>query len=190
MKSSTLILTTIIFSVGFGLSANGADTYKIDPVHSSVVFSTKHAGVSNFYGRFNEITGTVTFDAADPSKNSVDVTVPVESIDTHSDKRNGHLKSPDFFNAKQFPTMTFKSTKIEGSGDTFKVSGDLTIHGVTKPITIDFKRSPDGQAGQGETRGGGETRFTIKRSDFDMKFMPNAVGDDVNIILSLEGTKQ
>ena len=172
------------------LSTYGADTYKVDPVHSSVVFSIKHNGVTDFYGAFKDISGTVTFDAADPSKSSVELTVPVESVDTRSEKRDQHLKSPDFFNAKQFPTITFKSSKIEGSGDTYKISGDLTVHGVTKPITVDFKRSPDGKGGQGKTMGGGEARFTIKRSDYDMKFMIGPLGDDVNIILSLEGAKQ
>jgi polyisoprenoid-binding protein YceI len=190
MKSAKLIFTSITCSLAFGLSMYGADTYKVDPVHSSLVFSTKHFGVTDFYGRFNEITGTVTFDPADPAKGSVDLTVPVESIDTHNDKRNQHLKSPDFFNAKQFPTLTFKSTKVEGNGNLYKVSGDLVIHGVSKPITIEFKRGTDGKGGQGETRGGGETRFTIKRSDYDMKFMTGGIGDEVNIIVSLEGIKQ
>ena len=160
------------------------------PAAIGLFFSTKHFGVTDFYGHLNEITGNVTFDSADPSKSSVELTVPVESIDTHNDKRNQHLKSPDFFNAKQFPTLTFKSTKVEGTGNSYKVSGDLTIHGVTKPIMIEFKRGADGKGGQGETRGGGETRFSIKRSDYDMKFMTGPVGDDVNIIVSLEGIKQ
>lgn len=190
MKPTKLTFTSILCSVGFALSASGADTYKVDPVHSSLVFSTKHFGVTDFYGHFNEVTGTVTFDAADPSKSSVELTVPVESIDTHNEKRNQHLKSPDFFNAKQFPALTFKSTKVEGTGNSYKVTGDLTIHGVTKPIMIEFKKGADGKGGQGETRGGGETRFTIKRSDYDMKFMTGPVGDDVNIIVSLEGVKQ
>jgi polyisoprenoid-binding protein YceI len=190
MKSSKLIFTGIICSLGFGLSAYGADTYKVDPVHSSVVFGIKHNSVTNFYGAFKEISGTVTFDAADPSKSSVDLTVAVESVDTRSEKRDQHLKSPDFFNAKQFPAITFKSNKIEGSGDNYKISGDLTIHGVTKPITVDFKRGADGKGGQGKTVGGGEAHFTIKRSDYDMKFMIGPVGDDVNIILSLEGAKE
>lgn len=189
MKPIKLIFTGILCSLGLALSASGADTYKVDPVHSSVIFGIKHKGVTNFYGAFKEISGTVTFDAADPSKSSVELTVPVESVDTRDDKRNQHLKSPDFFNAKQFPTITFKSNKIEGSGDTYKVSGDLTIHGVTKPITVDFKRGADG-GGQGKTTGGGEARFTIKRSDFDMKFMVGPLGDDVSIILSLEGPKE
>jgi polyisoprenoid-binding protein YceI len=190
MKPAKLTFTGILCSLAFTISAHGADTYKVDPVHSSVVFSIKHNGVTNFYGAFKEITGTVTFDAADSSKNSVELTVPVESLDTRSDKRNQHLKSPDFFNAKQFPAITFKSNKIEGAGESYKISGDLTIHGVTKPVTVDFKRGPDGQAGPGKTVGGGEARFTIKRSDYDMTFMTGPLGDDVNIILSLEGAKQ
>ena len=189
MKSSKLIVTGILCSLGFGLSAYGADSFKIDPVHSSVIFSTKHNGVSDFYGAFKEVSGTVAFDAADPSKSSVELTVPVESVDTRNDKRDQHLKSPDFFNAKQFPTLTFKSTKVEANGDTYKISGDLTIHGVTKPITVEFKKGPESKGGK-EIRGGGETRFTIKRSDYDMKFMTGPVGDDVNIIVSLEGVKQ
>jgi polyisoprenoid-binding protein YceI len=190
MKSLTLIVTGILCSFGLAHSTQGADTYKVDPVHSSVVFGIKHNGVTDFYGAFKEISGTVTFDAADPSKSSVELSVPVESVDTRNEKRDQHLKSPDFFNAKQFPAITFKSSKIEGSGDNYKISGDLTIHGVTKPITVDFKRGPDGKGGQGKTVGGGETRFTIKRSDYDVKFMVGPVGDDVNIILSLEGAKQ
>ena len=190
MKPSKLIFTGILGSLAFALSAYGGDSFKIDPVHSSVIFSTKHNGISDFYGAFKDVSGTVTFDSADPSKSSVELTVPVESVDTRNEKRDQHLKSPDFFNAKQFPTLTFKSTRIEGTGDSYKISGDLTIHGVTKPITVDFKKGPEGKGGKGEVRGGGETRFTIKRSDYDMKFMTGPVGDDVNIIVSLEGAKQ
>jgi polyisoprenoid-binding protein YceI len=190
MKPTKLTFTSILCSLVFVLSASGADTYKVDPVHSSVVFGIKHNGVADFYGAFKEISGTVTFDAADPSKSSVELNVPVESIDTRDAKRDQHLKSPDFFNAKQFPAITFKSNKIEGSGESYKISGDLTIHGVTKPVTADFKRGPDGKGGQGKTVGGGEARFAIKRSDYDMKFMIGPLGDDVNIILSLEGAKQ
>jgi polyisoprenoid-binding protein YceI len=189
MKPTKLTFTSILCSLGFALSASGADTYKVDPVHSSVVFGIKHS-VANFYGAFKDISGTVTFDAADPSKSSVELTVPVESVDTRNEKRDQHLKSPDFFNAKQFPAITFKSSKIEGSGDNYKISGDLTIHGVTKPVTVDFKRGADGKGGQGKTVGGGEARFTIKRSDYDMKFMVGPLGDDVSIILSLEGPKE
>ncbi|HMG05362.1 MAG TPA: YceI family protein [Chthoniobacterales bacterium] len=188
MKSLKLILIAILSSLA--LTAYGGDSYKVDPVHSSVLFSVKHFGVTDFYGDFKEISGTVILDTADPSKSSVELTVPVESLDSRNEKRDQHLKSPDFFNAKQFPTITFKSNKVEGTGETYKITGDLTIHGVTKPVTAEFKKGAENKGQKGEVRNGGETRFTIKRSDYDMKFMMGPLGDDVNIILSLEGVKQ
>ena len=187
MKPLTLAIAVI---GAFLVSANAADTFKLDPVHSFVLFSVQHLGVANTYGRFDDISGIVVFDKEDSSKSSVQLSVPVESLDTHNSIRDKSLKSPDFFDAKQFPTMTFKSTKVEGSGDTLKVSGDLTIHGVTKPMTVDFKKGGEGKGVFGEMRGGGETHFTIRRSDFGMNFEQGEVGDEVNIILSLEGIKK
>jgi polyisoprenoid-binding protein YceI len=187
MKPVKIILAITLGSLGMAVQA--ADTFKIDPVESSVVFSVTY-GVSNFYGRFNDVSGTVVFDKADPSKSSVDLTIPVESVDTHNEKRDQHLKSPDFFNAKQFPVMTFKSKKVEGSGDTYKVTGDFTLHGVTKPLTLEIKKGGEGKGMEGEIRGGGETHFTIKRSDYGMNFMQGSVGDEINIVVSLNGIKQ
>jgi polyisoprenoid-binding protein YceI len=187
MKPLTLVVALVS---AFVLSANAADTFKVDSVHSFVMFSVQHLGIANTYGRFNDISGTVVFDKDNPSKSSVELSVPIESLDTHSSIRDRSLKSPDFFDAKKFPTMTFKSTKVEGSGDTLQVSGDLTIRGVTKPLTVDFKKGGEGKGVFGEMRGGGETRFTIKRSDFGMNFQQGAVGDEVTIILSLEGVKK
>jgi polyisoprenoid-binding protein YceI len=172
-----------------GLSAR-ADTFKIDPVHSSIIFSIKHLGVTDFYGRFNDLSGKVVLDKADPSKSSVEITVPVESVDTRNEKRDQHLKSPDFFNAKQFPIIAFKSKSVEGSGDTYKVTGDLTLHGVTKPLTLELKTGAEVKGMEGEIRGGGETRFTFKRSDFGMNFLQGPLGDDVSVIVSLEGIKE
>src|SRR5438477_6501211 len=186
MKPLSLVLALIS---AFVLSANAA-TFKVDPVHSVVLFSVQHLGIANTYGRFNDISGIVVFDRDNPSKSSVELSVLVESLDTNNAIRERSLKSPDFFNVKQFPTLTFKSTKVEGSGDTLKVSGDLTIRGVTKPVTVDFKKGREGKGVFGEWRGGGETRFTIKRSDFGMTFELGEVGDEVTIILSLEGVKK
>lgn len=188
MNSASIIAASVLCSAAF--VANAADNFKIDPVHSSVLFSIKHLGVTDFYAVFKDVSGTVSFDKADPSKSSVELTVPVESIDSRNPKRDQHLKSPDFFNAKQFPTLSFKSKKVEGSADVYKVTGDFTLHGVTKPITIEFKKGPEGKGMEGEIRGGGETRFQIKRSDYGMNFMQGALGDEVNIILSVEGVKQ
>ncbi len=187
MKPIKIILAITLGSLGMAVQA--ADTFKIDPVESSVVFSVTY-GVSNFYGRFNDVSGTVVFDKADPSKSSLELTIPVESVDTHNEKRDQHLKSPDFFNAKQFPVMTFKSKKVESSGDTYNVTGEFTLHGVTKPLTLEIKKGGEGKGMEGEIRGGGETHFTIKRSDYGMKFMQGPVGDEINIVVSLEGIKQ
>jgi polyisoprenoid-binding protein YceI len=188
MKTSFFLLTAVLCALG--LHARGADTYQIDPVHSSVVFSIKHAGVTDFHGTFNEINGTVVFDAADPSKSSVQLSVPVQSLDSRHPKRDAHLKSPDFFNAEKFPAVTFKSTQVEGSGDVFQVTGDFTLLGVTKSITVEFKRGKEGKGMEGEIRGGGETRFTLKRSDYGMTFMPDMLGDEVSLVVSVEGIKQ
>jgi polyisoprenoid-binding protein YceI len=159
MKTSASFLSILaaIFTAAAPSVAKAADTYKIDSVHSSVGFSALHLGVTNFYGRFNEVSGAVTFDKEDPSKSSVELTVPVESLDTHNDKRNQHLKSPDFFNAKQFPTITFKSNKVQKSGETYQISGDFTLHGVTKPLTVEFKKGGEAKGIQGEVRSGAET---------------------------------
>lgn len=188
MKPIKIILAITLGSLGMAVHA--ADTFKIDPVHSSVVFSVTYLGVSNFYGRFNDVSGTVVLDKADPSKSSVELTIPVESVDTHNEKRDQVLRSPDFFNAKQFPVMTFKSKQVESSGDTYKVTGDFTLHGVTKPLTLEIKKGGEGKGMEGEIRGGGETHFTIKRSDYGMNFMQGQLGDEINIVVSLNGIKQ
>src|SRR5438045_4340082 len=147
MKPLTFMLALVSALV---LSANAADTFKVDPVHSFVLFSVQHLGIANTYGRFNDISGIVVFDKDNPSKSSVELSVPVESLDTNNSIRERSLKSPDFFNAKQFPTLTFKSTKVEGNGDTLKVSGDLTIRGVTKPMSVDFRKGREGKGVFGE----------------------------------------
>jgi polyisoprenoid-binding protein YceI len=188
MKPLKIILAITLGSLGMAVHA--ADTFKIDPVHSSVVFSVMYLGVSNFYGRFNDVSGTVVLDKADPSKSSVELTIPVESVDTHNEKRDQVLRSPDFFNAKQFPVMAFKSKQVESSGDTYKVTGDFTLHGVTKPLTLEIKKGGEGKGMEGEIRGGGETHFTIKRSDYGMNFMQGQLGDEINIVVSLNGIKQ
>jgi polyisoprenoid-binding protein YceI len=187
MKPFTLVFALVS---AFVLSADAADIFKVDPVHSFVLFSVQHLGIANTYGRFNDLAGAVVFDRDNPAKSSVELTVQVESLDTHNSIRERSLKSPDFFDVKQFPTMTFKSTKVEGSGNLLKVSGDLTIRGVTRLVTVDFKKGGEGKGVFGEMRGGGETRFTIKRSDFGMNFELGEVGDEVTIILSLEGVRK
>ncbi|MEY2713863.1 MAG: hypothetical protein RIT24_206 [Planctomycetota bacterium] len=170
-------------------SADGAITYGIDDVHSCTLFRVHHAGAGQFWGRFNDISGKFTL-SNDPAKMSFDITVAVESVDTNEPKLDGHLKSPDFFNAKEFPTMSFKSSSAKKMDNgMFEVMGDFTMHGVTKPITAMVEVT--GQSTMMGVRGGAEATFTVKRSDFGMNYgvEKGAVGDMVKVIVNLEGVQ-
>ena len=169
-----------------------ADSYKVDPVHSSILFRVHHWGAGFTWGRFNKFDGTVSFDAADPTKTTVNFTVDMESVDSNSADRDKHLKNADFFNSKQFPTATFKSTAVKagaGAGE-LSVTGDLTIRGITKPVTIAMKKSGEGKDPKGTQLAGAEGTFTIKRSEFDVKYGIPGVSDDVTVMLALEAKKQ
>ena len=173
------------------LPAAAADTYNLDPAHTTATFRIKHLNVSYFYGRFDDISGAMVIDETDPTKDTVQITVKTDSVDTHNDKRDQHLKSPDFCNAAQFPEITFKSTSVVKKSDTtFSVTGDLTIHGVTKSVTADFERVGTGKDPWGGIRTGAEAVLTIKRSDYGMTFMQDGLGDDVKLFVSLEGVKK
>jgi polyisoprenoid-binding protein YceI len=174
------------------LSAHAAESYKADPVHSSSAFRIKHANTAWFWGRFNQPTGTFTLDDADPTKSTFNVELSVDKVDTANAKRDAHLKSPDFFNAKQYPKITFESTKVEkGEGDNLlSVTGDLTMHGVTKPLTVNVELSGKGEFPPGTARAGIEATFTVKMSDYEIKGMPGALSDEVKVVVSLEGIKQ
>ncbi len=168
------------------------ETYNVDPVHTTAIFRIKHLGVTYFYGRFNETTGTFTVNTEDPSEMSFDVQIKTESVDTNATGRNNHLKSPDFFNAKEFPTISFKSKSVKSSGEsTYSVAGDLTLHGVTKPITVQMEFVGQGDKGpRFGYRAGFDATITIKRSDFGMNFMQGMLGDEVRIMVGLEGARQ
>lgn len=126
----------------FGLLAAGtafaADSYEIDPTHAWVSFKTNHAGWANAHGVFRTVSGEISFDKDDVTKSSIELKIDAASIDTNHEQRDTHLKSPDFLNVEEFPEVTFKSTAIEKTGDkTAKVTGDLSIAGTTKPVTLD-----------------------------------------------------
>jgi len=188
------IIPSIALSLGFALSSTAvqaADTYTVDPVHTAALFKIKNLGVSYTYGRFNDVSGTVAFDAANPAASKVDITIQAGSVDTFNQKRDAHLANPDFFDAKQFPVLKFVSTAFKKVDDnTFDVTGDFTLHGVTKPITIKAVKIGEGKDPWGGYRIGFESTFTIKRSDFGMTKMMEAVGDDVTVTFSTEGIKK
>ncbi len=166
-------------------------SYKIDPAHTAVVFIVNHVGFSNVIGRFNTVGGDVTFDKDAVEKSVVNVTIDTTSVDTNHAKRDEHLRSPDFFNAKEFPKMTFKSTTIEKTGDkTGKLHGDLTMLGVTKPVVLDVTFNKDGvsPASKLETAGF-SARGTVKRTEFGMKYGAPAIGDDIQLLIEVEAVK-
>lgn len=166
---------------------DASGSYQIDPVHSSIVFGVKHLGVAWFYGTFNEVKGSFTLDEKEPGKSTVEIEIPVASIDSRSEKRDGHLKSADFFSAAEFPTIRFKSTKVAKAKDGYQVDGDLTMHGVTKPIS--FVATLVGTSQEKGTRTGFGVDTTIRRSEFGMSFMlPDGLGDEVRLLFGIEGT--
>ena len=184
----------LIGLVSFGVSAQGElEKYKIDAAHTSVVFKVDHLGFSNVYGMLPGVEGTFVVNDAKPEESKIEVKVKADSITTNEAKRDKHLRSPDFFNVKQNPLITFRSKSVKKSGESmYQVAGELTLNGVTKPVTFDFKRSRTGKDPWGATRTGGETSIRIKRSDFKMNYMQgeNQIGDEVELMISLEGVRE
>jgi polyisoprenoid-binding protein YceI len=187
IRTCALVLGLMFFSA----TARAGDTFKVDPAHSTAIFRIQHANAGFTYGWFKMPEGKIEVDDADPTKTSFDVKLDIKNLDTANAKRDQHLKSPDFFSAEEFPAMTFKSTAVKAAGDKkLEVTGDLTIHGQTKPITVTIDRTGTSTNPQmGGTRSGFEGTFTIKRSDFGMGNMLQAVGDEVRITIALEGLK-
>jgi polyisoprenoid-binding protein YceI len=170
-------------------AARAAESYSVDPVHSSVSFGISHLGISNIHGRFNDFSGTFVIDKDDPSKSSFTLDIKVESVDTNEKRRDEHLRAPDYFNAKQFPLLSFKSTKVKATDAGYEVTGDLTLHGVTKPITLNLNGGHKVVEFQKVPRIGVTSVVTIKRSEFGMTTELGGLGDDVHIIVGLEAAK-
>jgi len=190
--AGVILALLIIGFTGNTQLTNAADTYEIDAAHSMIIFRAKHSGVSYNYGRFNEFTGKITMDA-DVSNNMVEFEVKAASVDTGNEKRDQHLRSSDFFSAKQFPVITFKSTKVsakEGKEDVLEVTGDLELHGVKKSVTVDVEITGRGQGRQGESLIGFESTFTIQRSEFGMTYGMGSVSDDIRITVSIEAAQK
>ena len=189
MFARRLVLATLIAAASF--SAQAADKYDIDPTHTQVQFTYNHLGFSNITGRFDEVGGEFLFDAADPTKSSVSITIPVSSISTGVDKLDEHLLKADFFDATQFPTATFKSTGVTAAGEgKLAVAGDLTIHGVTRPVVLDVTINGIGEHPMRKLPAAGfDASAKIKRSDFGVGAYVPAVGDEVTIAITVEATK-
>ena len=174
-------------------TTDGATRWDIDPAHSSAGFSVRHMMIAKVHGGFGRMSGQLALDRLNPERSSVEAVIDATSIDTREPKRDEHLKSADFFDVLKFPTITFKSTKVAPEGDGFRVLGDLTIHGVTREVTLEV----EGLASEmkdpwGNVKTAASARTQIKRKDFGLNW--NAaleaggvlVGDDVTITLDIQ----
>jgi polyisoprenoid-binding protein YceI len=183
----TFAAAALVFAALSG-RASAADTYTFDPNHTNITFHANHFGFSNPSGRFGIKDGTLVLDEADPKNSSVDITVDTASLATGIEKFNEHIKSPDFLDAAQFPTATFKSDSVEVTGkDTAKVTGTFTLHGVSKPVTLDVKLNKLDVSPLNNKKTAGFTASTVlKRSDFGVtKYVPG-VSDDIRIDIEAE----
>ncbi len=171
--------------------------WEIDPSHSEVMFSVRHAMISTVRGHFNVISGHLHIDEQNPANSSVDAQAATSSINTRDERRDGHLQSPDFFDAAQYPTITFKSSSVEHvGGSNYKVTGDLTMHGVTKQVTFDAEYGGQGKDAYGMQRAGISVKGKINREDWGLTW--NAaleaggvlVSKDVNIEIDLSAVNQ
>jgi polyisoprenoid-binding protein YceI len=167
-------------------------TYTIDPVHSSVAFKIKHLLVSNVSGRFTKFQGTIKMDPNNLASSSVDVTIDAASVSTDEEARDKHLRTDTFFDVAKFPTITFKSDRVTpGANGDLAVTGQFTMHGVTRTITLPVTGWASGPGGKpGTVVAGGEAILTLKRSDYGMDKMVGPVGDEVKITLDVEADKQ
>jgi len=190
-RALSALVFAIALLVTLTLSATAQDTWQLDPQHSSAQFSVRHLGVSTVRGAFTKVSGSVQYDPANPGKASIQAAIDAASVDTRVEMRDNDLRSPNFLDVKKFPLIAFQSKRIEAAGaGKLKVTGDLTIHGVTKEVVLDV----DGPTAPmkdpwGNQRMGASATTKINRLDFGVAGAPNLVGDEINLTLDIEMIK-
>ncbi|WP_426576650.1 YceI family protein [Xenorhabdus stockiae] len=191
MLKKTLIGLTagVLF---MGASSAMASNYKIDTAgqHAFIEFRIQHLGMSWVYGNFKKFDGDFTFDSQNPTTDKVSVTIKTDSIDTNHAERDKHLRSADFLNTAKYPEAKFTSTKVEKVGEQYKVIGELTLNGVTKPVTLQAKLMGEGKDPWGGYRAGFEANGKIKLKDFNIKTDLGPKSQEVELIISVEGVKE
>jgi polyisoprenoid-binding protein YceI len=181
-------ITALALAIAPALAFGQAATWNVDGAHTRAGFSVKHLVISDVKGDFDKLSGKAQVDEADLSKSSIEVTIEAASISTRDEKRDNHLKSPDFFDVAKFPTLTFKSTKVvAGKDGALTVTGDLTMRGVTKPVTLEGSITSAITDPQGNTRRGVSVTGKLNRRDFGVSYGPAAiVGDEVKLDIQAE----
>lgn len=190
MVTRNLKAFAAVAALAISAPLSAGEDYSIDPAHSSVTFQVSHLGLSWVHGRFNTYSGEFSIDSSEPAKTSFTLDIKTESIDTAIGKRDEHLKGPDFFDVKKYPAIAFKSTKVKAVEKGYEVTGDLSFHGKVKPVTFILKGGQTTEFPKGVHRTGYSTSFIVKRSEFGMGKMTDAIGDDVYVAISFEGVKK
>jgi|ERR1700683_1032809 len=186
------VLPALAVALVFTLTAAAQETWQLDPPHSSAQFSVRHLGVSTVRGAFTKVSGTVQYDAANPAKSSLQATIDATSVDTRVEARDNDLRSANYLDVKKYPTITFQSKRVEAAGaGKLKITGDLTIHGVTKEVVLDV----DGPSSPikdpwGNQRMGASATTKINRMEFGVAGAPGMIGDEITITLDIEMVKK
>jgi polyisoprenoid-binding protein YceI len=191
---STAWLAAMMLGFVFSPSSvvRAADQYTYDGVHSSVGFKARHLDISWIHGRFNEVDGKFALDRQDPTKSTFQLTIKADSIDTANQARDEHLRQADYFDTKQFPTIEFKSTKVKPTKEGYEVTGDFTMHGVTKSITFPLQVSKEVPwPGRDTKHVGFAAELRLKRSDFGFdKGQIGLIGDEAMIVIDCQGSRK
>ncbi len=191
MRNYLSALVAVVALGGFSPGVSqAADEYAFDLVHSSVSFKARHLDISWIHGRFNTIDGKFSLDREQPSKSTFELTIQADSIDTGNQARDEHLRQPDYFDTKQFPTIDFKSTSVKAIEGGYEVTGDFTMHGKTKKITFNLMGGKEIEF-RGNKIVGFSTELLLKRSDFDFdKNNIGLIGDEALIMIDCEGKRK
>ncbi|MGH9776150.1 MAG: YceI family protein [Candidatus Acidiferrales bacterium] len=193
MKKLAMV-ASLILAFGGIVRAQGKITYQIDPAHSSAQFVVRHLGISNVRGEFSKISGSVELDDKDITNSKVSATIPIDTVDTREPDRDADLKSDHFFDVAHYPAMSFTSKRIFHDGSSLKMTGDLTLHGVTREVTLDLSGpAPEIKDPWGNLRRGAEATGKLSRKDFGMTFDSGKIasgdfliGDDISLTIDVE----
>jgi polyisoprenoid-binding protein YceI len=190
IRTKNVLLALLVVGSALACAAE-TQTWQIDPNHTAAQFSVRHLGISTVRGVFEKTSGTVTYDAANPAKTTIEATIDAGTLNTRVQMRDNDLRSPHFLDVAKYPTLTFKSTSAEAAGPgKLKITGDLTIHGVTKQVVFEVEgpsqpiQDPMGKG----MRTGANATTKINRNDFGITTMPGIVGDEIQIVLDVELT--
>lgn len=188
MRTAILSILTVLVLIPAGARATGP--FAVDPGHSAVIFKALHFGAGYTYGRFRKLSGSIEMDEKKPQNSKVSIEIDAGSVYTGDKKRDAHLKGPDFLNTKQYPKIVFKSARVKKTRGGATVTGQLSLHGVTRGVTVKMRIVGKGKDPWGNSRVGFEGTFSVKLKDYKIKGMAGAVGDRIDLIVAVEGMRK